>query len=188
MSTLTLPISSPNRLKRPFSQMALDGSIDNAAQAPTITEHKLVTEAASSSSANEVQCPAPEPLNGSGATRPIDQASATMTPTPATPNPPNPAKKRAKLTESEKEAKRQEKEAKEKDKAEQKAKKDEEKAKKEEEKRVKDAEKEKKRLEKEEQAKVKEAEKKRKEEEKGKKQKVYCLPLDSRSHRAVLIS
>ncbi|KAL9577949.1 MAG: hypothetical protein Q9212_006035 [Teloschistes hypoglaucus] len=168
MSTLTLPISSPNRLKRPFSEM---DSFGNGTHAPTITEPKVAAEAASSSSANDVQCSDPDPLNKSGATRPIDQASATMTPTPATSNPSNPAKKRAKLTESEKEAKRQEKEAKEKDKAEQKAKKDEEKVKKEEEKRVKDAEKEKKRLEKEEQAKVKETEKKRREEEKDKKQK-----------------
>ncbi|KAL8636423.1 MAG: hypothetical protein Q9228_006180 [Teloschistes exilis] len=144
--------------------MALDSSFDNAARPPTVTEPILVTEAVSSSSANDVQCFNPDPLDESGATRSIEQASATMTPTPATSNPPNPAKKRAKLTESEKEAKRQEKEAKEKDKAEQKAKKDEEK-------RAKDAEKEKKRLEKEEQVRAKETEKKRKEEEKDKKQK-----------------
>lgn len=179
MSTLTLPISSPNRLKRPFSEMALDSSFDNAAHPPTVTEPKLATEAVSSSSTNDIQCFNPDPLDESGATRSIEQASATMTPTPATSNTPNPAKKRAKLTGSEKEAKRQEKEAKEKDKAEQKAKKDEEK-------RAKDAEKEKKRLEKEEQVKAKEAEKKRKEEEKDKKQKVCCRPIESQNQGTML--
>ncbi|KAL8658485.1 MAG: hypothetical protein Q9202_007548 [Teloschistes flavicans] len=179
MSTLTLPISSPNRLKRPFGETALDSSFDNATQEPTVTQPQLLTEPLSSVSGKDTQCSNLNQFNESDATKPDDQASSmTMTPTPATSDPSNPAKKRAKLTESEKETKRQEKEAKEKDKAEQKAKKNEEKrrkeedkAKREEEKRVKDAEKEKKRLEKEEQAKVKEAEKKRKEEEKDKKQK-----------------
>ncbi|KAL8869103.1 MAG: hypothetical protein Q9174_004520 [Haloplaca sp. 1 TL-2023] len=90
----------------------------------------------------------------------------------------NAPKKRIKLTDAEKEAKRLEREAKDMEKAVQKSKreeekrrKDEEKVKKEEEKRVKENEKEKKRLEREEQAKQKEAEKKKKEEEKEKKQK-----------------
>lgn len=196
MSTLTLPISSPNRLKRPFGETALDSSFDNATQKPTVTQPQLLTEALSSVSGKDTQCSNLNQFNESDATKPDEQASSmTMTPTPATSDPTNPAKKRAKLTESEKETKRQEKEAKEKDKAEQKAKKNEEKrrkeedkAKREEEKRVKDAEKEKKRLEKEEQAKVKEAEKKRKEEEKDKKQKVYCHSIDSQAQGTVLNS
>ncbi|KAL8863971.1 MAG: hypothetical protein Q9198_010193 [Flavoplaca austrocitrina] len=89
----------------------------------------------------------------------------------------NPMKKRTKLSESEKEARRQEKEAKEQEKAKQKAKKeeekirkDEEKAKKDEERRAKDAEKEKKRREKEEQTRLKEDEKRKLEEKKQKSQ------------------
>ncbi len=91
----------------------------------------------------------------------------------------NSAKKRTKLTETEKEVRLREKQAKEQEKAKQKAKKEEdkirredEKAKKDEERRVKDAEKERKRQEKEEQTRLKEEEKRKKEEEKDKKHKV----------------
>ncbi|KAI4173402.1 MAG: hypothetical protein LQ343_002934 [Gyalolechia ehrenbergii] len=101
---------------------------------------------------------------------------------------PDQNKKRAKLTASDKEAKRLEKEAKEKEKAEQKVKREEEKTRKEQEreeerickeqeKQAKQAEKDKKRLEKEEQSRLREEEKKKKEEEKNKKNKPN-LPND----------
>ncbi|KAL8685110.1 MAG: hypothetical protein Q9218_007972 [Villophora microphyllina] len=186
MTTLVLPLSPQKSLKRPFSETGLDSPFETTNSQPTTNEPQGV-RTAMSDSMQASACGQPSTqCTDSG----VDMADVHISSVTASPNPlaatvtntTNPPKKRTKMTESEKEAKRLEKEAKDKEKAEQKAKrdedkrrKDEEKAKKEEEKqeekRVKDAEKEKKRLEKEEQVKFKEAERKRKEEEKEKKQK-----------------
>ncbi|KAI4147704.1 MAG: hypothetical protein L6R39_003028 [Caloplaca ligustica] len=191
MDILTLPMSSPRSLKRSLSDAGLETpSMDNVGDSVAMVSQ-------------ETSAPSMEPSPASPSNSTINSAPAPSSTTPQTsstsnvPQPPrtiplhetNAAKKRPKLTASEKEAKRLEKEAKEKEKeakekgkAEQKAKKEEEKlrkekekeedrirkeqekARKDEDKRAKDAEKEKKRLEKDE-------EKRKKEEEQNKKQK-----------------
>ncbi|KAL8964748.1 MAG: hypothetical protein Q9183_004240 [Haloplaca sp. 2 TL-2023] len=183
MNTMTLPISSSKPLKRCFSDTDL-GMDDHGIVDPVRGGSEDVLDTTPHPSQPSPQHLDPKDSIQPSATIPTTtQSTATIAPI----MPPNlPAsnaatvnKKRIKLTNAEKEAKRLEKEAKDMEKAVQKSKreeekrrKDEEKVKKEEEKRVKDNEKEKKRLEKEEQAKQKEAEKKKKEEEKEKKQKV----------------
>ncbi|KAL8727511.1 MAG: hypothetical protein Q9181_005683 [Wetmoreana brouardii] len=182
MSTLTLPPASPKSLKRRFSDAELDSHFKNSIMEPAVAGPQQHLEAAPGPRQHS---PPPLTPNVTTTTDPGTPNSQT-TPMVNAANPQamaasdalNPPKKRTKLTDSEKEAKRLEKEIKERDKAQQKAKKEEDKrrkeeerAKKDEEKRAKDAEKEKKRLEKEEQVKLKEAEKKRKEEEKDKKSK-----------------
>ncbi|KAL8702899.1 MAG: hypothetical protein Q9201_003933 [Fulgogasparrea decipioides] len=166
MSTLTLPPSSPKSLKRRFSDAELDSHFKNSIMEPAVVGPPQHFETAPGPGQQ------PPPLLSSNAAATIDPGlpNTQTFPMVNAANPQastasdalNPSKKRTKLTDSEKKAKRLEKETKERDKAQQKAKKDEEK-------RAKDAEKEKKRLEKEEQVKLKEAEKKRKEEEKDKK-------------------
>lgn len=180
MSTTTLPITSPKSLKRSSTDAQLDDPSMNGSNDTMTT----VAQAAS--------CPVPSSLDGSGQTAnlPFEPTLPfpALTSGLAVPSPtkvsstPDQSKKRAKLSASDKEAKRLEKEAKEKEKAEQKAKRDEEKARKEQEKeeerirkeqekQARQAEKDKKRQEKEEQNRVREEEKKKKEDEKNKKNK-----------------
>ena len=183
MNAMTLPISSSKPLKRCFSDTDL-GMDDHGIVDPVEVKSEDVLDTTSHPSQPSPQSPGPKNSSQTPAAMPITtQGTATIAPVMPLKMPPSNAatvtKKRIKLTNVEKQAKRLEKEAKDMEKAVQKSKreeekrrKDEEKVKKEEEKRVKENEKEKKRLEREEQTKQKEAEKKKKEEEKEKKQKV----------------
>ncbi|KAL9598625.1 MAG: hypothetical protein Q9219_004370 [cf. Caloplaca sp. 3 TL-2023] len=191
MDTLTLSLSSPKSLKRGYSDTGLEntvlssmndsvplkaeGTLGFRPNGTSLSEHD-----GSSASAENTPIPNTQPSSTPSAAH----HSATVAPIAS-----DLAKKRPKLTSSEKEARRLEKEAREREKVEQKAKKEEErirkeqekkeetirreqeKAKKEEERLVKQAEKDKKRQEKEEQSKLKEEEKRKKEQEKDKKNK-----------------
>ncbi|KAI4244583.1 MAG: hypothetical protein L6R42_010421 [Xanthoria sp. 1 TBL-2021] len=187
MDTMTLPISPKNHLKRTYSDTRLETPLPDSVKATTPLEAPVKSTLESSTKMplmpSQPVASVTVPDSANPLSHPATPFNATNAPA-ATTTPLNPAKKRTKLTESEKEVKRLEKEAKELEKANQKAKKEEEKirkeeekAKKDEERRAKDAEKEKKRQEKEEQARVKEEEKRKKEDEKEKKHKVgLALP------------
>ncbi|KAL9023296.1 MAG: hypothetical protein Q9180_008292, partial [Flavoplaca navasiana] len=184
MDTTTLPISPKNHLKRTYSD-TIETSLQDAVMVSTPTETPVISESDSGIPLPFIHSQTTDPVTVPNPVSPIIQAATTASKTTSSPHAlgatistsTNPMKKRTKLSESEKEAKRQEREAKEEEKAKQKAKKEEEKirkdevkAKKDEERRVKDAEKEKKRREKEEQTRLKEDEKRKLEEKKQKSQ------------------
>ncbi|KAL8855675.1 MAG: hypothetical protein Q9178_007686 [Gyalolechia marmorata] len=180
---MALPVSPKNHLKRTYSDSRLEDLLPDSIKASTPGGHPVT-----STSEPSTQLPLSPSQFGAPVT--VADPATTISHSPTLFNATIPpaantssfsstsAKKRTKLTETEKEDKLREKQAKEHEKAKQKAKKEEdkirredEKAKKDEERRVKDAEKEKKRQEKEEQTRLKAEEKRKKEEEKEKKHK-----------------
>ncbi|KAL8806858.1 MAG: hypothetical protein Q9200_004895 [Gallowayella weberi] len=183
MDAIVLPMSPRNHLKRTYSDAGLDNSLPDGLESSAIEGPQEVTT-------SDPYIPMPQPLTLSQATpaailpnpaeTSVHSSHAHTTNTPGIPPTSlDPAKKRTKPSEAEKQAKRLEKEAKDQDKARQKAKKEEdrirkeeERAKKDEERRAKDAEKERRRQEKEEQAKLKEDERRKKDEEREKKAKM----------------
>ncbi|KAL8796588.1 MAG: hypothetical protein Q9182_007333 [Xanthomendoza sp. 2 TL-2023] len=183
MDAIVLPMSPRNHLKRTYNDAGLDNSLSDSLEPSAAEGLQEVTT-------SDPYMPMPQPVTLSQTTSPailsnpaetlVHSSHAHTTDTPVIPSTSlNPAKKRTKLSEAEKQAKRLEKEAKEEDKARQKAKKEEdrirkeeERAKKDEERRAKDAEKERKRQEKEEQVKLKEDERRKKDEEREKKAKM----------------
>ncbi|KAL8898370.1 MAG: hypothetical protein Q9192_002124 [Flavoplaca navasiana] len=182
---MTLPISPKNHLKRTYSDTIIETPLQDAVMVSAPLEAPVISTSDSGIPLPSIPSQTTDPVTVPNPVSPIIQAATTASKTTNSPHAlgatistsTNPMKKRTKLSESEKEAKRQEKEAKEEEKAKQKAKKeeekirkDEEKAKKDEERRVKDAEKEKKRREKEEQTRLKEDEKRKLEEKKQKSQ------------------
>ncbi|KAI4237538.1 MAG: hypothetical protein LQ349_001756 [Xanthoria aureola] len=182
MDTMTLPISPKNPLKRTYSDTRPETPLPDSVKPTTLLEAPVMSTLESSTQTSLMPSQPVASVTLSDAANPIlhpaTPFTATNAPAATTASSLNSAKKRTKLTESEKAVKRQEKEAKELEKANQKAKKEEEKirkeeekAKKDEERRAKDAEKERKRQEKEQQTRLKEEEKRKKEEDKEKKHK-----------------
>lgn len=188
MDTMTLPISPKNPLKRTYSDTRPKTPLPDSVKPTTLLEAPAMSTLESNTQTSLMPSQPVASVTLSDAANPIlhpaTPFTATNAPAATTASSLNSAKKRTKLTESEKAVKRQEKEAKELEKANQKAKKEEEKirkeegkAKKDEERRAKDAEKERKRQEKEQQTRLKEEEKRKKEEDKEKKHKVdLALP------------
>ena len=183
MDTMTLPRSPKNHLKRTHSDTIIETPLQDAIVVSPPSEAPVISTSDSGILLPSVPGQTTDPVTTPNPASPIMQAATTASKTTNSPLAPggttstsiNPLKKRTKLSESEKETKRQEREAKEQEKAKQKAKKEEEKvrkdgekAKKDEERRVRDAEKEKKRREKEEQTRLKEDEKRKLEEKKQK--------------------
>ncbi|KAL9626929.1 MAG: hypothetical protein Q9204_006932 [Flavoplaca sp. TL-2023a] len=195
---MTLPLSPKNRLKRTYSD-TIETPPQDAVMVSAPSEARVISTSDSDILLPSVPSQTTDPVTAPDPASPIMQAATTASKITNSPLAPgattsasiNPMKKRTKLSESEREAKRQEKEAKEQEKANLKAKKEEEKirkdgekAKKDEERRVRDAEKEKKRREKEEQTRLKEDEKRKLEE---KKQKVcHGLPNFSNASQCLL--
>ncbi|KAL8847915.1 MAG: hypothetical protein Q9221_007046 [Calogaya cf. arnoldii] len=182
MVTMTLPMSPKNHLKRTYSDTTLETPLTESVNAttPPIAPVGATIEPSTQMplSPSQPAVPVTVPDSVNSISNLATPTNATTTPATTTAPSLSSAKKRTKLTESEKEVKRQEKEAKELEKTKQKAKKEEEKirkeeerAKKDEERRAKDAEREKKRHEREEQTRLKEEEKRKKEEENQKKDK-----------------
>lgn len=189
MTTLALPMSSPNTLKRTFAETGFEDST-NPQDLPS-TFQATVTPCSTASTYGNAHSPpsnqAPQTSQvSSSPPMPDDSAPSTAAATFGDPSiTPQPPAKRVKLTFAEKEARRVEKELKDRQKAEEKAKKDEGKAhreaKREEERRFKEAEKEEKLRAREEEKKIKleeqllkEEERNRREQEKIKKARVSC--------------
>ena len=187
MTTLTLPMTSPNSLKRTYAVTELEHPT-NVKNLPSAFQATIMPSSTASTH-NNAHSPPPSqaPQTSPPPSSPLIPNSSVLDAGTAAATAPStviqPPVKKAKLTFAEKEARRAEKEFEDRQKAEEKAKKDEEKAKKEakreEDKRVKEAEKEEKlrarevekRLKLEEQL-LKDEEKHRKEEEKIKKARV----------------
>ncbi|KAL8648408.1 MAG: hypothetical protein Q9226_006005, partial [Calogaya cf. arnoldii] len=182
MDTMTLPVSPRNHLKRTYSDTTLETPLTDSVNATPPSEAPMGATFEPSTQMphlpSQPAAPVTVPDSADSISNLATPTNATTTAAITTASSLNSAKKRTKLTESEKEVKRQEKEAKELERAKQKVKKEEERirkeeerAKKDEERRAKDAEREKKRQEKEEQARLKEEERRKKEEENQKKDK-----------------
>lgn len=187
MTTLTLPMTSPNSLKRTYAVTELEHPT-NVKNLPSAFQTTIMPSSTASTH-NNAHSPPPSqaPQTSPPPSSPLIPNSSVLGAGTAAATAPStviqPPVKKAKLTFAEKEARRAEKEFKDRQKAEEKAKKDEEKAKKEakreEDKRVKEAEKEEKLREREVEKRLKldeqllkDEEKHRKEEEKIKKARV----------------
>ncbi|KAL8672071.1 MAG: hypothetical protein Q9168_003466 [Polycauliona sp. 1 TL-2023] len=185
MDTMILPMSPKNPLKRTYSDTTVETPLQDSVKPAASSETPIMsTLEPSMPMATAPSQPGPSASVAASTTPnphpaiPLDGTRSPHVPAPTTAIATNSTKKRPKLSESDKEFKRQEKEAKDQERVKQKAKKeedkirkDEEKAKRDEERRARDADKEKKRLEKEEQTRLKEEERRKKEEEKEKKHK-----------------
>lgn len=189
MTTLALPMASPIKLKRPYSEVELDDGRQDpqGSLSPAMQDSKQPLAQSNMQSGNSILLPStPGRSKASSPGRDTPGSTAADGPSKIQPAPiasTESARKKRKLTFAEKESKRLEKEAQDRLKAEEKARREVEKRRKEgeikEQKRKKEEEKEEKRRAKEadkqlreEERAQKEAEKKAKEDEKHKKDKV----------------